>query len=192
MNRKKSFKIDEKLLEKIISVAYGNAGFIDKLKIRHLAKKYPEVKETLDDYKKTAEELKGLEFEACPEELIKNVETIINIEKKTKRSFAFDLYSIFITKPLYSAAALTVLIIAIIFSTAIDRNYQEPEYSTQEVLLASEQVEKALAIIGKVFNNARNTIKQDILTKQVSRPLNESVKSVNELFSKEYKNEKSN
>ncbi|MFA8343404.1 MAG: hypothetical protein ACEPO8_10600 [Rhodothermaceae bacterium] len=192
MNRKKSFKIDEKLLEKIVSVAYGNAGFIDKLGVRRLAKKYPEVKEALENYEKTAKELKKMDFSACPDELIENVEKLINIDKKKERSLFSDLGSIFITKPLYSAAAVTIFVIAILFSTTLERNFEHSEFSKQEVEVAGEQVEKALALIGKVFNTARTTIEKDILTKQVSNPLNESVKSVNDLFTKENKNEKSN
>lgn len=192
MNRKKSFKIDEKLLEKIVSVAYGNAGFIDKLGVRRLAKKYPEVKEALENYEKTAKELKKMDFSTCPDELIENVEKLINIDKKKERSLFSDLGSIFITKPLYSAAAVTIFVIAILFSTTLERNFEHSEFSKQEVEVAGEQVEKALALIGKVFNTARTTIEKDILTKQVSNPLNESVKSVNELFTKENKNEKSN
>jgi len=192
MNRKKSFKIDEKLLEKIVSVAYGNAGFIDKIGVRRLSKKYPEVKKTLEDYKKTAAELKSLEFNSCPDEIIKNVENFFNIDKKNKRSLLTDLGYIFITKPIYSAVAVTILVIAILFSSTMERNFENSEFSKKEVKDAEEQVEKALALIGKVFVSARNTLEKDILTKQVSKPLNESVKSVNELFAKENKNEKSN
>ena len=69
--------MNDKLLEKIISVAYGDASFIDKIKIQRLAKKNKEVKELWESYRQTAAEVHKLKEEECPNELL------VAIENKT-------------------------------------------------------------------------------------------------------------
>ncbi len=51
MQEKNSNKIDEKLLEKIIAVAYSDAVWYDRMVVRINAMRNPEIKELLDEYK---------------------------------------------------------------------------------------------------------------------------------------------
>ena len=54
MQEKKSNKIDEKLLDKIIAVAYSDAGLYDRIIVWVKSKNNPEIKGLLDEYKLTA------------------------------------------------------------------------------------------------------------------------------------------
>ena len=54
MNYKKSSKISKELLERIISVAYGSASFLEKRRINKLASESETIKKLLEEYKRTA------------------------------------------------------------------------------------------------------------------------------------------
>ena len=73
--------MEEKLLNKIISVAYRDANLLDKLKINWLAKKNLEVKKLLSEYKIIANQTHNLDLEECPEEIIDSLLNTINKKK---------------------------------------------------------------------------------------------------------------
>ena len=87
--------MNEKLLNRIISVAYGDADFFEKLKIYFLAAGNSEVKRLLSEYKATAKAVHKLEQEECPQEILARVknntlnkENNFIIKSKTSASFA--------------------------------------------------------------------------------------------------------
>jgi len=51
MREKSSYKIDEKLLDKIIAVAYSDAGLYDRMVVWINVRRDPEIKGLLDEYK---------------------------------------------------------------------------------------------------------------------------------------------
>ena len=57
MSYKKSSKISEEFLNKIISVAYKDAKIFDKAVVYYLAFRNSEIKKLLNDFKKTAAEV---------------------------------------------------------------------------------------------------------------------------------------
>lgn len=189
MKHTKSYNIDDQLLERIISVAYGSAGFFEKREIEKLARQNPEIKELLEEYKSTANSLHSVELENCPEEILKNVEGIINPGREEKSSIFIDIYTVFVGKPLVSAAAATLLIVILLFSTVIEREKFDDSFTSSEVVAAHEQVKQSLAMIGKIFNKTTNTLENEILGTRVGKPINTGIKKVNNLFDKENKND---
>lgn len=184
--------MDEQLHDKIISVAYGDAGLLDKIRIHLLARKNGDVRNLLEEYRSTSAAVRSIEKDYLPEELIDGVKSRIGIEEKNDRSFFLDFYSFVYSKPIVSAAAATVLIAVIITSTFLKGPDLSQTYSPEEIALADKQVKQALAIVGKVFNQTENALKNDILGKRVGQPINKGLNVVNDLFKEENKNEKTN
>ncbi|MBI9071208.1 MAG: hypothetical protein JEY94_06400 [Melioribacteraceae bacterium] len=182
MNRKKFYNIDEQLLNKIISVAYGDSGFIEKIKIYSLAKKDVEVAEILNEYMSTANAVHELEKNVCPESLLEKVQKITGV--KEKKSFGSDLFSILVSRPIITVGATAVIVLMLVKSLVFTTPYYDG-YSEAEVIKADREVRASFALIGKVFNKTRTTIKDEVLTTRVGKPLNEGINFVNNLFIEE-------
>ncbi len=169
--------IDGKYLDKIISVAYNDAGILDKINIYLDARKYPEVKKLLDEYRTTAKEIKSFTGEKCPDDLISKLDKEIPGIGKNK---PFE-YLIAFRKPVFSTTAL-VIIITIAALLILKQPNREPKYSTAEVLTAELQVKQSLGLIGKIFKKTQNTISYDVLDKQVALPIKKGMNAVNNLL----------
>ncbi len=169
--------INEKYLDKIISVAYGDAGIVDKLSIYRDARKYPEVKKILDEYRTTAEEVKSFAGEKCPDDLVRKIEKVIPGVKQNKSG----KYLIAFRKPVFSSVAL-VMVIAIAAFLIFRQPNREPKYSKAEVLTAEIQIKQSLGLVGKIFRQTQNTISQDVLDKQVVPPIKRGMNVVNNLL----------
>lgn len=190
MKQKKSFKITEELLNKIISVAYNDASYFNKIRIYRAAAKDPKVLEILTSYKETANKVKQIKEEACPDGLIKSISPEVIPTKKSRRTFLSDLFAIIYRRPIISAAATLILIIAIITALIINKpvEYHNHNYSQAEIIKADKEAHYALEIVGKVFNRTNSTLRKEILGEKVSKPIRESIGLVNNLFKGE-KNE---
>ena len=192
MNAKKSFEITEELRDKIISAAYGDASFIDSMKIKKLVRKNSEVKNLFDEYSATANAAHSIKLEKCPDELLNSVRQKIGVTKEDKRSFAFDLYTALFTRPIISAAAASILVIAIVTSIIFNKNEYQYNYTPEEIALADKQVKESLYFVSKIFNKAQTNLTDEILTARVAKPISKGFNIVNDLFIEGDKNENSN
>ncbi len=181
MNRKKSFELNEAMHNKIISVAYGDAGLLDRRKIMQAAAENEEVRNLLDEYKKTAREVKKIDLEEFPQELLKTIESKTISLKKNTNTFFYDLYSVILSRPGYSAAVTIVLVAAMVISLIINKPVQY-NYSAAEINVADKQAKYAFEIVGKIFNETNITLQKEVLGKAVAKPLNESIGVVNKLI----------
>jgi hypothetical protein len=175
-------------MESIISTAYGDAGFFERIKIYRLAREYPEVKELLDEYRNTARSVHSINSDECPDGVLNNIVSISNI-RKDPSSFLLDIYTALFAKPAVSAAVVVVLTAVLVVSVSIDNgNYNG--YTQAEIEQANLQTRKALALVSDIFSRTENSIKNDILVDKISKPINSGVTAVNNLFiDKEKKNE---
>ena len=96
--------MDDKILNSIIRVAYGEASFLEKLKIRKLAKRDSEISNLLEKHIQIANASRNLEMEAFPEEILKNVKDITRVGSPKEKSLFFDIYSFIFMRPAISAA----------------------------------------------------------------------------------------
>ena len=95
MQNKKLNKMDENILDKIISVAYKDASLKDRINVYFLAKKNPEVKKLLTEYRETAGNARKVPMEECPDSVITSLEIKTGKEKKSfiiKPAYAFTLF----------------------------------------------------------------------------------------------------
>ena len=185
MNYKKSSKISEALLDRIISVAYGSASYIEKRRIEKLASEDKTIQELLSEYKKTANAVHSIPLEEYNGKL--KIQTITDSNK----SIFDDIYQILIGKPLVSVAATILLIFAITFSLFNNRELTYEGYSLAEVQKANIESKQALMIVNEIFSKTKEQLTNDILINEVSKPIKEGIKTVDKLFYKEKKNEPS-
>ena len=178
-------KIPDSIVEAIIRVAYGDAGFWEKNRIKRLAKSDRKISELLKEFRETAETVKSIKLDECPNEVIAGISRNTKFEYSNKPSLLFDIYSAVFAKPVVSAATLSTIVLVIIMAVSFNISQTYDGYEKAEVELANRQAKYALAVINKVFSNTRNSLAKDILTDKVSKPINEGIETVNKLFKKE-------
>ncbi len=178
-----SNNIDEKLLDKIIAVAYGNAGLYDRMVVWINAKNNPEIENLLDEYKLTASSVHSLDEKNLTEANLKSVYYKIGQEEKTKPAvpFIYSLtHSFNFSKPLVASAAIGVIIITIVSVLLFYNPQPEQKYTKAEIELAQQQLGESLAIVNKVFQNTEKTLDADVISKHVSKPLNKGLIYLND------------
>jgi hypothetical protein len=189
MSPKKSFEINEDILNKVISVAYGDAGLFDKFLVSRFVRKYPDVKILLNEYRKTANDVKKTKGEKCPDELLIRIkDKTIDVNKNSK-TFISDFFSVMFVSPVVSTVLVVIVIGVILFGVFL-KSPREYKYSQKEIELADKQTKQALTIVGKIFNETNNTLKEEVLKSRVAKPIRESISVVNKLFAPadKYKN----
>ncbi len=184
--------MNEKLINKIISVAYGNANLIDKIRIFWMSRNNDKIKSMLKQYRASANKIKNLEEDEVPEQIITNVNNITKNLNNNNKSLVYDLYSLVFRRPAITSAILGIFILAIVSTFIFKRSEIKEQYTQQEIELADQNVKQSLALIASIFNKTRTTIEKDILIKKVGTPVHKGINVVNDLFIGEHKNEKLN
>jgi hypothetical protein len=174
-----SNKIDDKLLDKIIAVAYGDAGLYDRLVVWINARRYQEIEKMLDEYKLTASSVHSLDEKKLPEANLKSVYHKIRQLEKPKPVISF-IYSFIFSKPLVSSAVVGLFIVTIVSVLLFYNPPLEQRYTKAEIELAQQQLGESLAIVNKVFQNTEIKIDVEVLSKHVSKPLNKGLIYLND------------
>ena len=183
MQEKNSNKIDEKLLDKIIAVAYSDAGLYDRMVVWINARRYPEIEKLLNEYKLTAFSAHSLDEKKLSEANLKSVYHKIGQREKTKPAVPFFhsfIHSFDFSKPLVSSAIIGFIIIIIVSVFLFYNPPPEHKYTKAEIELAQQQLGESLAIVNKVFQNTEKKIDVEVLSKHVSKPLNKGLIYLND------------
>lgn len=174
--------LSEGIEDLIIKAAYKDSNIWEWIKLKILSAGNDEIKKLWDEYKSTAESVRTIEPEKCPENIIEN----LSIESfSEKPSLIRDLYTAIFVKPIFTAAAITILTAVIVTSVILKNNYEYEGYKKAEVELAERQTQYALSVIGKVFKSTKRTLVEDIIPVKVSKPINQGIETVNKLFKSE-------
>lgn len=178
---KPSNHINDEFIDKIISVAYGEAGFVDKIKVRKAAEKDPEVRKLLEEYRETAGVLELMKKEKCPDKVVADAERKTGVDVH-RVSFWQKFFGILAYRPAFSVAA--AVIVTLTFATVLidEHSGNSPQYTQAQVVTAERQVKESLAIIGRVFNITEDQLQNEVIKKQVVPPLRQSISIVNNLF----------
>jgi|GEM_PF-3197757 len=223
----------DKLKENIISLAYGRASLAAKLNACMAIYKNAEAKELYNEHKKIALAIKKLGNEECPAEVIKNAAEAIKIRKEINKALPLT-NRIFFTRTLYSATAVALIAVSVIFlydgnksgrkeyhqqqaageaalqtqaktaqqsqltktiepkrtepaeqmpaEPARQQQHEEQTDRKQQGELVEQQTERALAIVGRVLNHSKEQLTDEVLYKQVSKPLRAGIETMNLLF----------
>ena len=168
--------INKELEEKIIAVAYGDSSIIDKIKIWFLSLKNQQVKILLHEYKTTANAVHEIDEQKLPEKVLESVKSKIKFNKGDGLSFSF-----FHPKLAVAGSLITIICLAIIsYFTFLNQDSSDLKYSRAEIELAQKQARESLEIVAKVFRRTEVDLDQDILTKKISKPLNEGLTIVSD------------
>jgi hypothetical protein len=184
MQKKPSNKIEIELVDKIISVAYGDTSIIDKFIVMWKAASDENVKNILQEYRATAKKVRKLQSSMLPDYVIENVSNKISLQKTEESIFtriSFTFFTIFSRKAI--PLAVSGIISLTIFSFLI---FNEPapthQYTKAEIELAENQLKQSLAIVGKVFTKAEKNFSEDILNKQLNKKLSKGYYLVNNIL----------
>ena len=180
MQEKSSNKMDEKLIDKIITVAYGDAVLYDRMVVWINAKRDPEIYKLLNEYKLTDNSVHQLKETEMPSSLLSSFRE--KIGKKSEREYAGSFIYSFASKPLLSASVTGLIIIAIVSVLLLNQPQQKRSYTKAEIELAQKQLEESIAIVNKVFLKAENQFDKEVLPKHVSKQLNKGFYLINEIL----------
>jgi hypothetical protein len=184
MQKKDSNKIDQKLIDKIINAAYGNAGLFERLYVLWIVSLNKKNKNLFDEYKLTAKLVHRLGQEEVPAYLIQSVRIKTTRKEKSNTITSFIskvFYNVFGNKAIPASVLGAILVIVISF-LIFNKPSHSYKYSKLEIELAEKQFKQTLAIVGKVFEGAEKSFSQEILDEQVNKKLNKGYYLVNNIL----------
>jgi hypothetical protein len=184
MQKKPSNKIEIELIDKIISVAYGDASIIDKIIVMWKAASDENVKNILEEYRATADKVCKLQNLNLPGYVIENVSNKISSQKTEEGIFAkisFSFFTIFSRKTIPLTAS-GILVLTIISFLIFNKQTPTHQYTKAEIELAENQLKQSLAIVGKVFTKVEKNFSEDILNKQLNKKLSKGYYLVNNIL----------
>jgi hypothetical protein len=177
---KSQFQINENLLDRIISVAYGDANFLENLKIYFLAAKNDQIKRLLIEYKTSAKAVHSLKQDECPLEILEKVE-VSTVKKNRQFSLAVKFLYPLLYKPVFTVSIILLLISGLLFFTLFNKTVNN-QYSEAQIKLAEKQVKQSLVLVNKIFYRTAKKVEHDILKEQVAKPVHEGISTINDLF----------
>lgn len=184
MQKKDLNKIHQKIEDKIINVAYGDASIVDKLYVKWKTWRDKDLNKLFTEYRNTASGVHRLQPDELPEHLTDFV--ISKTISKEKNKNIIQLISVHIYELLGSrlipAVALSLVIIIIISIFIFKEPANQNEYSNAQIELADKQFKQTIAIVGKAFNKAESSFNNEIIEKQVNKKLNKGYYLINNIL----------
>jgi hypothetical protein len=184
MQQKISNKVGTGLIDKLISVAYGDAGIIDKIIVIWKARGDENVKNLLEEYRSTARKVRKMKNVELPDSVIENVNGLIS-SRKTTGNFSAKISYLFFTlfsRKAVPLAGMVIVVLSVISFLIFNVPTPAHKYTKAEIELAETQLKQSLAIVGKVFTKAEKNFSQDILNKQLNKRLNKGYYLVNNIL----------
>jgi len=179
MQRNNLNNIEELLLDKIIAVAYNDAGWIDRIIVYRMAKKDSLVKQLLNEYRLTAASVHKIKETELAASISNAVKLKLEVGVKSKPLVSF-IYAGLFSRPILTTGIAGLLIITIVGILYFNKPAAKYTYTKIEIELAQQQFEHSLAIVGKVFQNAEKKLEVEVISKHVSKPLNKGLIYLND------------
>jgi hypothetical protein len=160
--------MNESMLNRIISVAYGDSGFIERYRIRKYINRDPEAKRIYLSYRQAAQQVHKLK-EEFPSDLL----------EKSRRKGNIKVFSSY--QVLRPAAAFAIILIAAVLAvfSLIDR---KPQYSASEVETANIQARESIALVNRILSRTTTSIGNEIISDKVSKPVQKGLNIINNLL----------
>lgn len=181
---KESNKLDQRLIDKIIRVAYGDAGIFDWLHIELKSLTNNKIRSLLEEYRQTANVVHKLKGEEVPEHITERIKSIkggtIKSESLTTK-ISYAIFSIFSNKAI-PATVIAIVLIVIVSIFFFKEAAPTHKYSKAEIELAQKQFQKSLAIVGRTFQKAEKSFSEEILKNQINKNLNRGYYLVNNVL----------
>ncbi len=145
------------LVDKIISVAYGDASITERIIINWQASRNDEVRKVLKEYKETASSVHNIKNEELPQQVINSVHRRVEPENESENLLSKIYFALF-SKPIFSAAVVSIFVLAIISMFLFKQPAVTHKYSNAEIELAQQQLEDSFTIVSRVFNKAEQNL----------------------------------
>lgn len=178
MQEKRSRNIDDKLLEQVISVAYGDASWLEKYVVKRKAKRDPEVKARLEEYRIIAGSVHKLKEKDLADSVVNTV-----IERTTKfhhkNNFSSFIYTKLFARPVLSVGTVGIVIL-ITCVLLLYKPKEEIRYTRSEIELAQRQLQESISIVNKVFSKAEHQLGYNVLPNLIDKHLNKGLYIIND------------
>jgi hypothetical protein len=160
-------EITEQYLNKIISVAYGDASFLDKSKIYFDALINAEVKKILSEYKITAKQVHLVSYE--------EYQGKIPVKLPNTTRWILNYLYVFFKRPIISTAMALMIIGGIAGYLIINPSQSSPQYTEQELRIADKQAKESFALVASIFDRTKNELRDKIFNEKVNKPINKGL-----------------
>jgi hypothetical protein len=184
MHKKDSNNIQQKIEDKIINVAYGDASIVDKLYVKWKIWHDKDLKKLFTEYRNTALTVHKLHQKDLPEQTVDFV--ISKTIRKEKKKNILQLISVYmyelLGRKLIPAAVFSLAVIIMISIFILRDPANQNKYSNAQIELAEKQFKQTLAIVGKAFNKAESSFNNEIMEKQVNKKLNKGYYLINNIL----------
>lgn len=184
MQKKESNSLNQKLIDKIINVAYGDAGFFDLVYVHFKSISNNEIKSLLDESRKTAKKVHNIKLEEVPNyvsEKINNITGGINKKDSVFSRISSGFFYFFENKAV-PATVFGLIFIVVISFFVLKEQTPTYKYSKAEIELAQKQFKQSLAIVGRTFQKAEQSFNKEVLQNQINKNLNRGYFLVNNIL----------
>jgi hypothetical protein len=165
-------KISDEHLDKIIAVAYGDAGFVDKLEIYFDAFRNPDIKKILNEYRETAREVHLI----TPEEF----DGRVPVNNPKISGWLLSYIDMFFRRPILSTAAALMITAGVAGYIIINSNGNPTgRYSKAELILAEKQARESFAIVTSIMSETEGKLKNDVFNEKINKPISKTITIVN-------------
>jgi hypothetical protein len=184
MQKKESINLDQKLIDKIIKVAYGDAGIVDRIYVNFKSSSDQKILGLLKEYKHTVNAVHTLKQKNAPDHIIETVKNyVMGKDQRESLSSRFSrAFFILFGKRAIPVTALGIVLILIVSFFVFREPAPSHKYSKAEIMLAEKQFRQSIAIIGDVFQKAEKNFSHEVLDKQINKNLNRGYSLVNNIL----------
>jgi len=184
MQKKELNSLNHKLIDKVIKVAYGDAGIFDWMLIRFKSINNNEIKLLLEEYKNTARAVHKIKQDEAPQRIFERIKIVTAGPNKKDSIFTgitYGILSFFGNKPIPATIMVVATIIVVSFFVLRDQPSSN-KYSKAEIELAQKQFKQSLAIVGRTFQKAEKSFNKEVLKDQINKNLNRGYYLVNNIL----------
>jgi len=184
MQKNESNNLEQKLTDKIIKVAYGDAGIADRIYIYLKTATKKEIRKLLGEYQRTARAVHNVKLEDTPVHLIDSVKSYTEVKEQRDSITSKLSYGFFtlLGKRAIPATVLGIVLFLIVSFFVFRTPAPVNKYSKAEIELAEKQFRQSMAIVGEAFQNAGKSFSNEVLNKQVNKNLNRGYYLVNNIL----------
>lgn len=184
MQKKESYNLDQELTDKVVRVAYGDAGIAESIYILLKSATNKKVKELLKEFRYTADKVHNIKQVNIP---ILIIDAVKNNTKENKQNGNFvsslsNVFFLFFGKKAIPATVLSIILVLVISFVLLKEPAPTHKYSKAQVEIAERQFRKSLAIVGKALQTAEKRFSIEVINKQINKNLNRGYYLVNNIL----------
>ncbi len=164
--------LSDRVIDKAIRVAYGEAHFWERMQVARWAKDDTRILLLIEEHRQVAEMIRAMDRYKLEDDAFRN-RILHSIEKENANK----------KRPFLIASGLagfaTIVVLALLLPSKIKVEETHP-YSRLEIEAATDQVMQALNLVSYAVNDTRDLVQNDIVEQRIGSTLQKSSQSINE------------